>query len=242
MCSIILRIGPDGVLIGANRDEMVARAWQPPAEHWPELPSVVAGRDLTAGGTWMGVNAHGVMAAVLNREGTLGPAAGKHSRGELPLLALGECTAAAAVEKIAALDAASYRSFNLVIADAAQIFFVRGLEAGAPEVQELGAGTWMITSGEPNDFLHPRIARHLPKFEVAAWADWPMLLADSSPPALNVAADRSGFATVCSSLVDLPKAGPVSWLFAAGPAARFTFAEIPLPLPGGAVQPTKTAQ
>jgi hypothetical protein len=242
MCSIILRIGPEGVLIGANRDEMIARAWRPPAEHWPALPGVVAGRDLTAGGTWMGLNAQGVMAAVLNREGTLGPAAGKRSRGELPLLALGESTSEAAAEKIAVLDAASYRSFNLVIADAKAVFFIRGLEAGAPEVQELGAGTWMITSGEPNNLLLPRIARHLPKFQQAPWADWPALLADSAAPALNFLADGSGFGTVCSSLVELPKDAAASWLFAAGPVARFAFSEIPLPLPGGAVQPTKTAK
>jgi hypothetical protein len=242
MCSIILRIGPDGVLIGANRDEMVARAWEAPGAYWPELPGVVAGRDLTAGGTWMGLNAHGMMAAVLNREGTLGPAAGKRSRGELPLLALGEMTAEAAAEKIAALDAGNYRSFNLVVADRNGAFWVAGLERGRPEVCALEARTWMITSGQPNQISLPRIARHLPKFEQAAWAAWPALLEDSAPPALNIPADRNGFGTVCSSLVALTKENAASWLFAAGPAARFAFAAIPLPLPGGAVQPTKTAK
>ena len=87
MCSIILRMGPDGVSIGANRDEMLARRWEPPAEYWP---GVIGGRDVLGGGTWMAINRHGVMAAVLNRHGSLGPAAGKRSRGELPLLALRE--------------------------------------------------------------------------------------------------------------------------------------------------------
>ena len=100
MCSIILRICETGVLIGANRDEMLARAWDAPAEYWPEFPGVVAGRDRTAGGTWLGINRHGMVAAVLNRQGTLGPAAGKKSRGELPLLALAETSLQAAGAKI----------------------------------------------------------------------------------------------------------------------------------------------
>ena len=53
----------------------------------------------------MGVNRHGVVAAVLNRPGSLGPAPGKRSRGELPLLALEHDLAAAAAAAIAALDA-----------------------------------------------------------------------------------------------------------------------------------------
>ena len=57
------------MLIGANRDEMVARSWEGPAEFWPEL---IGGRDRLGGGTWMALNRHGVMAAVLNRHGSLG--------------------------------------------------------------------------------------------------------------------------------------------------------------------------
>src|SRR5580698_1098474 len=115
MCSIILKISSEGVFIGANRDEMAAREWEMPAEYWP---GVIAGRDVLGGGTWMGMNRHGVMAAVLNRTGTLGPAPGKNSRGELPILALRHETAQAATEALKGLDAGAYRSFNLVIADA----------------------------------------------------------------------------------------------------------------------------
>ena len=106
MCSIILRISPEGVFIGANRDEMVARAWELPAEYWP---GIIGGRDILGGGTWMALNRHGVMAAVLNRQGSLGPAPGKHSRGALPLLALRETSAEAAAERLSQLDAGTYR-------------------------------------------------------------------------------------------------------------------------------------
>jgi uncharacterized protein with NRDE domain len=225
MCSIILRIDATGVLIAANRDELLRRAWDPPAEHWPNLPGIIAGRDRTAGGTWLGLNQHGLMAAVLNRHGSLGPAPNKRSRGELPLIALAEPTLNAAAAKILALDAASYRTFNLVIADNTSARFIRGLESGAPEATPLPAGTWMITSGEPNDLTLPRIARHLPKFETADPAHWPALLADNSAPwdsALNIP-PRDGFGTVSSALITLPRTGSPSWLFAPGPPDTAAF-------------------
>src|SRR5579863_2270616 len=107
MCTVVLLFRPDHawpVVLVANRDERVDRDWDPPAAWWPALPGVIAGRDRTAGGTWMGVNRHGVVAAVLNRPGSLGPEAGKRSRGELPLLALAEVSAADAVGTLVALD------------------------------------------------------------------------------------------------------------------------------------------
>jgi hypothetical protein len=225
MCSIILRINAGGVWIGANRDEMVNRPWAPPDEYWPDRPGVIAGRDETAGGTWLGMNARGVVAAVLNRHGSLGPAPGKRSRGELPLLALGAANAQAGAAAIAALDAGAYRSFNLVTADADGAYFCAGLEGGHPEVTPLGGGTWMITSGAPNELALPRIARHLPRFEAASWPEWRDLLADRTGPwesALNIP-ERTGFGTVCSSLMALPKAGPPVWEFCSGPPDRAAF-------------------
>ncbi|HQU04224.1 MAG: hypothetical protein B7Z75_11335 [Acidocella sp. 20-57-95] len=230
MCSIILRIDDTGIFIAANRDEMVDRPWAPPAAHWPKQPRIIAGLDKTAGGTWMGLNEHGVMAAVLNRHGSLGPAPGKRSRGELPLLALKQPHAEAAAASIGAVDAGLYRSFNVVIADSEQAFCIAGLEAGRPVVSELGPGTWMITSGAPNEMKLPRIARHLPKFEATDWKKWGSLLADNTPPlasALNIPVQH-GFGTVCASLLALPKNGAPSWDFAAGPPHEAAFLPVAL--------------
>ena len=222
MCSIILRIGPDGVFIGANRDEMVNRPWEMPADYWP---GVIGGRDSLAGGTWMALNRHGVMAAVLNRTGTLGPAPGKKSRGELPLLALDHATAGAAAAALTGLDAGAYRSFNLVVADSSEAFLVRGLETGPADISPLGNGVTMITSGEPNDLQMPRIARHLPRFQATPFSEWGALLADRGDgrqSALNIPA-RSGFGTVCASMISLPRHGAPEWRFArAGDRFAFT--------------------
>ena len=76
MCTLVIlrRPGHDWpVLIAANRDENAERPWRPPARHWPDRPEVVAGMDELAGGTWLGLNDHGVVAGILNRPDSLGP-------------------------------------------------------------------------------------------------------------------------------------------------------------------------
>jgi hypothetical protein len=195
---------------------------------------VIAGKDRTAGGTWMGVNAHGVTAAVLNRPGSLGPAAGKRSRGELPLLALAETSMATAVEAIAVLDAGQWRGFNMVIADRTGATFIRGAGHGRPSARRLPPGVSMITAHDPNDQDSPRVARHLTRFREATppgpddWAAWRAILADRSGTAgeqINVE-PRGGFGTVCSSLLAIPAAGEPVWLFAAGAPDQAPFERV----------------
>ena len=228
MCTVVVLIRPGHpwpLMFAANRDERLDRAWDPPGEYWPDHPGVLAGRDRSGGGTWMGVNRHGVVAAVLNRQGSLGPAPGKHSRGELPLRALAEPTAPAAAEALSRLDAAFWRSFNLVLADRGGAIFLRGLGAGRMEWQKLAPGCHMVTAHDVDDPQSPRVARHLHRFAAASaaspadWAAWRAILADrSGDPAEQINVQpRGGFGTVSSSLLALPSTGPAQWLFAAGP-------------------------
>jgi hypothetical protein len=213
------------MLLAANRDEMLERAWDPPAAYWPEQPDIIAGRDRSGGGTWMGVNGHGVAAAVLNRPGSLGPAIGKRSRGELPLLALKCATAGEAAQAIAASDASAWRSYNLVLADRFGAIFVRGLGQGRPEVQSLSPGLHMVTAHDPDDPDSPRVTRHFERFQTARppepgnRGDWKAILADraGAPGEQINVVPRGGFGTVCSSLLWLPAEGAPVWLFAAGP-------------------------
>ncbi len=132
MCTVVLlrRPGtPWPLLLAANRDELKSRPWRAPGRHWPDRPDVVAGQDELAGGSWLGVNDYGVVAAILNRSGTLGPASGKRSRGELVLEALDHADAVAAAAALADLDPAAYRPFNLIVADSRDAFWLR--HAGA---------------------------------------------------------------------------------------------------------------
>jgi hypothetical protein len=214
MCTVIISTGerPDWpLLLAANRDELLDRPWQAPAAHWPDQPDVVGGLDTFAGGTWLAVNSGGVVAAVLNRTGTLGPAPGKRSRGELPLLALRHADAASAAHAIAALNAEAWRSFNLVVADRRHAYFVRGAGHGRIVAHLLVPGTHITTASDPDDLSSPRIARYLPQFLNARrpsppeWSGWTKLLQDGSKPAdtaLNIA-PHDGFGTVTSTLIAL---------------------------------------
>jgi uncharacterized protein with NRDE domain len=234
MCTVVVLIRPRHawpVILVANRDERVDRAWDPPSAWWREYPDIIAGRDRTAGGTWMGINAHGMTAAVLNRPGSLGPEAGKRSRGELPLLALAEATRAEAVTTITAIDTGLWRGFNLVIADRTGASFIRGAGYGHPTAHRLSPGVSMITAHDPNDRDSPRVARHLPRFRAAAapepanWDEWRVILGDHSGAAgeqINVE-PRAGFGTVCSSFLAIPAKGQPVWLFAAGPPDQAPF-------------------
>lgn len=237
MCTVVIlrRPGDDWpLLLAANRDEMRDRPWAPPARHWPERTHVVAGIDLEASGTWLGLNDDGLTAAVLNRPGSLGPAAGYRSRGELPLEALDHADAAAAAAALADIDPAAYRTFNMVVADERDAFWLRSAGEKGVEVMALPEGLSMITAYDRNDTADPRIRDYLPRFEAAPapdpgagdWASWAALLAsrehgpgDAPGDAMNVVTD-TGFGTVSSSLIALPTyasegVGP-RWLFAPG--------------------------
>jgi uncharacterized protein with NRDE domain len=197
------------LLLAANRDEMLARPWLPPATHWPEQPDVIGGLDTLGGGTWLATSEAGVVAGVLNRTGSLGPQPGKRSRGELPLLALRHPTADAASSALMGLNAADWRSFNLIIADSQTAYFIRGLGSGAITSARLAPGLIMIASSDPNDMSHPRVARHFPRFQSAEppnppdWGTWPTLLAYANDPpetALRIP-PTNGFGTVSSTLI-----------------------------------------
>jgi Transport and Golgi organisation 2 len=145
MCTLVLLRRPGAawpLILAANRDELASRPARPPGRHWPDRAEVVAGLDVHAGGSWLGVNDHGLVAGVLNRPGTLGPAAGKRSRGELVLEALDHADAAAAAHALADLDPAAYRPFNLVIADNQDAFWLRHTGALPGFAFRTASGVW----------------------------------------------------------------------------------------------------
>lgn len=258
MCTIIVLNRPDHdwpVLIAANRDERLDRAWNPPGPHWPDRPEIVAGQDAQAGGSWMGINATGVVAAVLNRLDALGPEPGKRSRGELTLDALDYNDAVDAAEALRTIAPRAYRPFNLVIADNRDAFVLvhRNSASGAPvTVERLPAGLSMITAMDRDDQGSPRIRLYRPRFLAAPapdpdsgdWSSWEGLLGsrerepESGPGGAMFidgapAGDPSRFGTVSSSLVALPsiaKAGVRAvWRFASGVPEAWSWKEIACP-------------
>ncbi len=223
MCTVVILHRPDHpwpLLFAANRDEMRDRPWKPPGRHWPDRPHVVAGLDELAHGTWLGVNDDGVLAGVLNRPGTLGPAPGLRSRGELVLEALDHADASAAVAALSAINPRAYRAFNLVVADDRDAYWIRSLGEGDTDVTvaEIPPGLSMITARDRNDLESARIRFHLPRFEQAPtpepgrgdWRAWEELLKsreaepDAGPHGAMTIVTDTGFETISSSLIALP--------------------------------------
>jgi uncharacterized protein with NRDE domain len=92
------------LILGANRDEFRARP-AAAARWWPDQPQILAGRDLAASGTWLGITRDGQFAALTNIRNPAAMPSGGHSRGELVVNAL---TGKQSAEKSA------YAGYNLI--------------------------------------------------------------------------------------------------------------------------------
>jgi uncharacterized protein with NRDE domain len=105
------------LIVAANRDEHYDRPSAPPAVQ-NDRPKIIAGRDLRANGTWLGVNEDGLFAGILNRRlnGQLPALTDARSRGLLCLDVLSFESARAASEFIRDHEF-RYNPFTLLFAD-----------------------------------------------------------------------------------------------------------------------------
>ena len=136
MCLIVLawRVRPDfPLIVAANRDEFHARP-AARAGFWQDHPTILAGRDLEAGGTWMGVSASGRFAAVTNYRGGR-DADAKESRGALVKNFLfSDFDAKAFVEK-SEKTINRYSGFNLLVSDRDELWWLSNRDGGARRLE-----------------------------------------------------------------------------------------------------------
>jgi uncharacterized protein with NRDE domain len=123
MCLIVFafRAHPDyRLILAANRDEFHAR----PAETmhwWPDHPQLLAGRDLQAGGTWLGIGKSGRFAAVTNYRENLEKDHSGRSRGELVTgFVTGQETPLSWCRNLSPGD---FRGFSLLTGDADEMIY-----------------------------------------------------------------------------------------------------------------------
>lgn len=140
MCLIILahRAAPGVPLaVAANRDEFHARPTAP-AAFWASHPGLLAGRDLEQGGTWMGITRGGRFAAVTNFRDPQRSAPAPRSRGELPLEFLASAMPPGRYLGEVARRGEQYAGFNLLVGDAAELWYYDNAPGEAPQRLEPG--------------------------------------------------------------------------------------------------------
>lgn len=144
MCLIVFAWRPgyaQPLIVAANRDEFYARPSRVLGA-WEDAPGVYAGRDLEAGGTWLGVGPNGRFAALTNIRDPHQPQ-GARSRGELVAAFLrGELGVEAYLDQVASRSQ-QYSGFNLLVADNAQLGY---LNARQPTPQVLGEGVYGVSN------------------------------------------------------------------------------------------------
>ncbi|MGH7916295.1 MAG: NRDE family protein [Candidatus Binataceae bacterium] len=152
------------VVIAANRDEYLGRPAIPPTV-LSEHPYVVGGKDLRASGTWLGINEHGVVAALLNRR-AINNGEGNprlRSRGLLCLDALRCRSATEAARFVEDQRGTDYNPFNLLIASREESYVAYN-PAGKIKLTRLEPGFHLLTNLDIDDFECPRISHSYGRF------------------------------------------------------------------------------
>ena len=138
MCLIVFAWRPghaQPLVVAANRDEFYARPAKPLAQ-WVDAPQVFAGRDLEAGGTWLGVGANGRFAALTNiREPHKPPS--RRSRGELVSDFLSGNQSIGEYFADVGRRSVEYAGFNLLLGTGDQLLHYNSRDV-APQLLEAG--------------------------------------------------------------------------------------------------------
>ena len=138
MCLIVLawRIHPGfPLVVAANRDEFHARP-AAAAAFWKDRPGILAGRDLQAKGTWLGVARNRKFASVTNYPGAHDPGAAE-SRGALVTRFLENGVSPAAYMSELSSKKTSFSGFNLLAADHDELWWLSNRD-GDPRSLEPG--------------------------------------------------------------------------------------------------------
>ena len=143
MCLVALALGqhPDlPLVLAANRDEFHGRPAKD-AHWWPDQPSVLGGRDLQAGGTWLAVAKNGRFGTVTNFRDAQPPVPGHRSRGHLVTGFL--ASDVAPEDYLADIDEDAYAGFNLIIGTADEVAYLSNRETG---LRRLATGTYGLSN------------------------------------------------------------------------------------------------
>jgi len=238
------------LVIAANRDEFYVRPTAPPTL-LDDVPGVVAGRDLEAGGTWLGCryDSRPLIAGLLNRRAPGGSgrsSSGELSRGMLCLNALRSSSLEDAVEGVRRAELERYGPFNLLLADTRGALVIQN--ADGPRISELGGGLSLLTNLDVNDPRCPRLASAVPAFRalsdriknevpveyivedcraVLSSHDNSLDPADVSPLS-RLCVHTDVYGTRSATVIIVARDERVRYFHTSGPPCRTSFEEVPI--------------
>ena len=156
------------LIVGANRDEWRDRPASP-ATWWSDYPQILAGRDLKAGGTWMGVSRSGRFAAVTNFRDPTDKRSTTRSRGELVTAFLLSKESPGDFLLRISERAHEYNGFNLVAADSSSMAY---FGSRAVEIKLLEPGVYALSNHTLNE-PWPKVTSAKSALEAALRAEMP---------------------------------------------------------------------
>ena len=146
------------LVIAANRDEFFARPTAP-LHFWEDKPDILAGRDLSGGGTWMGVTRQGRFAALTNFREPEKSLANPPTRGELVSNFLAGSMSTPEYLAVLADKSSAYNGFNLICGHLTEGLWHFSNRNDAPAcLQPLTAGIYGL-SNHLLDTPWPKVAR-----------------------------------------------------------------------------------
>lgn len=178
MCILMVihnRVQDYPMVLAANRDEHLDRPAQGP-HVLQQCPTAWGGRDLRAGGTWLGMNAFGLVVGLTNRRlrDDQEPDPTRRSRGLLCLEVLRHRAAREVVTHLEGEPPQRYNPFNILVMDRHEAYWV-AYDAKA-RTQALEPGLHILANGNINDFETVRIRRARQLLERSASTDLSMWL------------------------------------------------------------------
>jgi uncharacterized protein with NRDE domain len=147
----------------ANRDEFYDRPTAA-AARWEDIPCIFAGRDLIAGGTWLGVTDGGRLAAVTNYREPGAPR-GERSRGDLVAGFLRSNESSETYLASIGREADQFSGFNLIVGEInrqrRELFYYSNRGEGR---RKLGAGIYGLSNHLLNT-AWPKVSSGLARFQ-----------------------------------------------------------------------------
>ncbi|MFN3192726.1 MAG: NRDE family protein [Aureliella sp.] len=227
MCllAVLYRLVPESpILVAANREEYYDRPALPPSIQSGK-PRVLCGVDQRAGGTWLGVNQHGMFVGVCHRRVPGADPIGARNRGLLAREVLRCGSARKGIDKaMEEMITHRYEGLNLVVCDAESGWVVHGDKEH--DVQPLEDGLNIIGSHNMNDPQDERVqlAHRLLTLQMLdspvkflAVASKVFARSPTSPGRPSMVERGQDYGTVSSTLIALsPKPRDAIFQFSAG--------------------------